>query len=160
MVLRDNEIKKTTLCFVIDRARAQLLMIEKKRGQGAGKWNMPGGKFAAGETAAQAAVRETIEETGIEPLEVREVGMLEFYFPESSSWDNICHVFVCEKFSGELISKSEECDAHWVPLDKIPYDKMWDDDRLWVPLVFAGKRFHRVYVFDAQDRMKEEKVLV
>lgn len=162
MVLRDQAIKKTTLCFVIDRARGKngsLLMIEKKRGQGAGKWNMPGGKFAPGESASEAAVRETIEETGIEPLNVREVGLLEFYFPESNSWNNICSVFVSEEFRGELIPDSDECRAHWVSLDAIPYDKMWDDDRLWVPFVFAGKYFHRVYTFDQNDHMKSEKVI-
>lgn len=158
MSLRDGSIKKTTLVFVFDRPANKLLMIEKKRGQGAGKWNVPGGKFAAGETAAQAAVRECIEETGIKPHAVKEMGLLEFYFPESDSWDNICSVFTAEAFSGSLIASSEECDAHWVSLDSIPYDKMWDDDRLWVPLLLAGKKFHRIYWFDKNDHMAREEI--
>lgn len=159
MALRDGEIKKTTLCFVVCRKSQSLLMIYKKRGQGAGKWNTPGGKFAPGETAEQAAIRECIEETGIEPLQVKELGLLEFYFPESKSWDNICHVFYTEDYRGQLISDSEECSAHWIPLDQIPYEKMWDDDRLWVPLLLEKKKFHRVYTFDALDQMKSEKIL-
>lgn len=159
MALRDGEVKKTTLCFVIDRAQKKLLMILKKRGQGEGKWNTPGGKIQPGESALNAAIRETQEETGITPIQAKEVGLLEFYFPESKSWDNICQVFLAEKFEGEIIPDSEECSAHWVPLDKIPYDKMWDDDRLWVPLLFAGKKFHRIYTFDAHDHMKNEKIM-
>jgi len=157
-VLRDGEIKRTTLCFVFDRAQNLLLMIEKKRGQGAGKWNVPGGKIHPGESAADAAVRETIEETGIRPLEVIEAGTLEFYFPESESWDNICTVFTAEEFSGALIPENEECSAHWISLDQIPFEKMWDDDRLWVPLLLAGEPFHRIYQFDANDRMKTEGI--
>lgn len=151
-------IKRTTLIFVFDRVAGKLLMIEKKRGQGAGKWNTPGGKIAPGESAAEAAIRECVEETGIRPLAVKEAGLLEFYFPDSDSWDNICTVFTAEEFSGELIPSSEECNAAWVSLDAIPFDKMWDDDRLWVPALLAGKRFHRVYRFDAHDHMKSEEI--
>ena len=158
MAKREGEVKRTTLIFVFDRPAHKLLMIEKKRGQGAGKWNVPGGKIAAGESAEQAAVRECIEETGIEPRAVKEAGLLEFYFPESNSWDNTCTVFTAEEFSGELVPTGEECDAHWVSFDSIPYDKMWDDDRLWVPLLFEGKRFHRVYWFDQNDHMAREEI--
>ncbi|RZA07781.1 MAG: 8-oxo-dGTP diphosphatase [Proteobacteria bacterium] len=148
-MLRDGEVKRTTLCFVFDRPKGLLLMIEKKRGQGAGKWNVPGGKLQKGESEEAAAIRETIEETGIEPADLRLAGRLEFYFPESKSWDNTCAVYTAEKFSGSLVAENEECSAHWVAVDKIPYDKMWDDDRLWVPLLLAGAPFHRVYTFDA-----------
>jgi len=158
VALRDSEVKFTTLCFVFDRARNLLLMIEKKRGQGAGKWNVPGGKISAGESAAEAAIRETIEETGIRPLDLRAAGKLEFYFPESDSWSNICSVFTAENFSGELIPENIECSAHWVNLDQIPYEKMWDDDRLWIPLLLTGKYFHRIYHFDANDKMKSEEI--
>lgn len=157
-MLRDGEVKRTTLCFVFDRPRGLLLMIEKKRGQGAGKWNVPGGKIAPGESDAEGAVRETSEETGILPLEVKEAGRLEFYFPESKSWDNTCTVFTCDRFSGEIVPESEECSAHWVPIGAIPYEKMWDDDRHWIPLVLEGRQFHRLYWFDANDRMKREEV--
>lgn len=158
MALRDGEVKRTTLCFVFDRARSLLLMIEKKRGQGAGKWNVPGGKIAPGESPEAAAIRETEEETGLRPVTVREAGFLEFYFPESKSWDNTCTAFTAEEWTGSLVAENDECTAHWIPLDAIPYDRMWDDDRLWVPLLLSGKRFHRVYTFDAEDHMKAEEI--
>jgi mutator protein MutT len=155
---RSGAVKRTTLCFVFDRGGGKLLMIEKKRGQGAGKWNVPGGKIAHGETAEAAAIRETREETGITPLAVKQAGLLEFYFPESDSWDNTCTVFTAENFSGSLVPETDECSAHWVSLEQIPFEKMWDDDRLWVPLLLAGKPFHRIYHFDSRDRMKSEEI--
>lgn len=157
MALREGEVKRTTLCFVFDRAANSLLMIYKKRGQGAGKWNVPGGKLQAGESPEAAAVRETEEETGIRPSALQLAGQLEFYFPESNGWDNTCSVYTAEDFTGQLIAETEECSAHWVK--EIPFEKMWDADRLWVPLLLAGKKFHRAYTFDANDRMKEEKIL-
>jgi 8-oxo-dGTP diphosphatase len=159
MVMRDGELKRTVLCFVFDPKENALLMIFKKRGQGSGKMNVPGGKIKNGESADSAAVRETIEETGIEPLGIREAGKLEFTFPESDAWDNTCTVFECHSFRGTLIPESDECRALWVPRHNIPIDKMWDADRLWLPHLLAGKPFHRSYVFDRNEMVKEERVI-
>ncbi len=158
MSLKNGEIKRTVLCFVFDDEKRTLLMILKKRGQGAGKINVPGGKIHAGESEAQAARRETMEETGIEPLDLSPAGKLEFYFPESDSWDNTCTVFIARRFAGSLIIHSEECDALWIPQNEIPIDKMWDADRLWLPYLLAGKPFHRAYVFNRENLVREERV--
>ncbi len=32
--------------------------------------------------------------------------------------------------------------------DAMPYDKMWQDDPVWQPLLFEGKRFEGVFEFD------------
>jgi 8-oxo-dGTP diphosphatase len=159
MALRDGELKRTVLVFMFDRPRNALLMIFKKRGQGAGKVNVPGGKLRAGESAMDAAARECMEETGLRPLDLREVGRLEFNFPESENWDNTCVVFSAESFDGILLPETEECTSRWVPLDQIPVTQMWDADRLWLPLLLAGKPFHRAYVFDRSDKVIEERVL-
>src|ERR1700758_1652223 len=98
-MLRDGEVKRTTLVFLFDRPRNALLMIFKKRGQGAGKVNVPGGKIRPGESTEEAAARETVEETGLRPLGLREAGRLEFFFPESENWDNTCTVFTAEAHS-------------------------------------------------------------
>lgn len=152
-------MKQTTLCFVIDQDKQCLLMIYKKRGQGAGKWNVPGGKLQGNETALAACIRETKEETGLTPVTPRQVGELDFYFKAGNSWDNHCFVFIAENFSGDLVAENEECRAEWVPLDKIPFDKMWDSDKRWVPNVFGGKKFHFAYTFGADEVVVEEKDL-
>jgi len=57
---------KTTLVLLFDSpARNKILMIFKKRGQGKGLWNFPGGKVEKGETVLSAATRECQEETGL-----------------------------------------------------------------------------------------------
>jgi 8-oxo-dGTP diphosphatase len=159
MVLRDGAIKNTVLTFVVDRASSRLLMIHKKRGQGAGKINVPGGKVSPHESDEEAAIRECVEETGIRPYSLREAGRLEFFFPENENWDNRCVVFTAEKFDGELVPDSDECEAYWERIDTLPLEKMWDADRLWLPHLLAGRYFHRAYVFDRHDHVKEERDL-
>jgi ADP-ribose pyrophosphatase YjhB (NUDIX family) len=43
----------------------RLLVVRRGRPPGAGLWSVPGGRVEAGETSAQAAVREVAEETGL-----------------------------------------------------------------------------------------------
>jgi 8-oxo-dGTP diphosphatase len=42
-----------------------LLMIRRGHGPAGGRWSVPGGRIEAGETAAEAVVREVGEETGL-----------------------------------------------------------------------------------------------
>jgi 8-oxo-dGTP diphosphatase len=157
VALHGGELKRTVLVFVFDRD--SLLMIHKKRGQGAGKVNVPGGKLQENESPEQAAARETREETGITPTCLREAGRLEFYFPESNNWDNHCVVFTANGFTGNLVAENEECTAYWERVNAIPLEKMWDADRLWLPHLLKREWFHRAYVFAADDRVKEERNL-
>lgn len=43
----------------------RLLMIQRGRGVGAGRWSLPGGRVESGETLAVALEREVREETGL-----------------------------------------------------------------------------------------------
>jgi 8-oxo-dGTP diphosphatase len=134
---------RATLLFVVLDGR--VLLIRKLRGLGAGKINAPGGRIDPGETSAQAAVREVHEETGIVPLAPRQYGELRFQFVDGYS----IHVWVYRAlgFEGEAV-ETEEAVPLWTPVDAIPYDEMWADDRIWVPLLLAGKRFSGRFLFD------------
>ena len=68
-------------------------------------------------------------------------------------------MFTAESHSGVLTPETEECSAYWESLSRIPLDKMWDADRLWLPLLLRGSWFHRAYVFDRNDQVKEEREL-
>lgn len=149
---------RTVLTFVFND-KDQVLMIQKKRGQGTGKWNFPGGKCLSSESEIAASVRETKEETGIEPIAPVPVGKLEFSFDSGGSWANACTVFRTERWQGTLIPETDECSAHWIKVVDMPWDKMWDSDRTWVPLLLSGKSFHRKYHFDKNDNLLREEII-
>ena len=141
-----------TLCFVIQDG--QILLIEKKRGLGAGKVNGPGGRLEKGETAEQAAIRETQEEVGITPTGVQWAGELRFQFRDGYSLH--CTVYRASGWEGELM-ETAEAKPFWVRTDQIPYGRMWADDSYWMPIMLAGEKFRGWFEFDG-DRMEWSKM--
>jgi len=141
-----------TLCFVIQDG--QILLIEKKRGLGAGKVNGPGGRIEKGETAEQAAIRETQEEVGITPTGVQWAGELRFQFRDGYSL--YCTVYRASGWEGELM-ETAEAKPFWVRKDQIPYDRMWADDEQWMPRLLSGEKFRGWFEFDG-DRMEWSKM--
>jgi len=135
-----------TAVLTFIRREGQILLILKKRGLGSGKFNAPGGRLEPGETPEQAAVRETQEEVGLTPTGLCPAGRLDFAFTDGYSLR--CHVFTASGHTGEL-TETDEAAPFWYPDDDIPYGKMWSDDRLWIPLMLAGRPFRASFVFDA-----------
>jgi 8-oxo-dGTP diphosphatase len=141
-----------TLCFVIQDG--QILLIEKKRGLGAGKVKGPGGRIEKRETAEQAAIRETQEEVGITPTGVQWAGELRFQFRDGYSLH--CTVYRASGWEGELM-ETAEAKPFWVRTDQIPYDRMWADDEQWMPRLLSGEKFRGWFEFDG-DRMEWSKM--
>lgn len=145
--------ERATLCFVIDNG--QILLIRKKRGLGAGKINAPGGRIEPDESASDCAVRETQEEVGITPHNVREHGQLHFQFTDGYSLH--CRVFVSTSFTGDLI-ETDEALPLWTPLDAIPYEEMWADDAHWLPGLIQGGHFQGYFHFDGETMLSKHLV--
>ena len=55
----------------------RLLLVRRGRGPAAGEWSVPGGRVEAGETMAEAVVREVAEETGIDVVCDELIGWVE-----------------------------------------------------------------------------------
>lgn len=140
-------VDRGTLLFVIRDGR--ILLIRKKRGLGAGKVNGPGGRIDEGETPLECAVREVEEELLVTPVEVSAAGELLFQFVDGYS----IHVWVFRATDAQgTAQETEEAVPLWTPLDGIPYDEMWADDRIWLPMLLAKKPFVGRFTFD-DDRM-------
>jgi 8-oxo-dGTP pyrophosphatase MutT (NUDIX family) len=131
-----QEPVNATLCFVTNKQ--EVLLIMKKRGFGEGKLNGPGGKVGKNEKIMEAAIRETEEETGIKPINPVKRGILDFYFGKVNVPQWRVHVFYTENFEGNLY-ETEEAKGQWISIDKIPYNRMWEDDKHWLPFVLNGK---------------------
>jgi len=123
----------------------EVLLIEKKRGLGAGKINGPGGKREGSETLQETAIRETEEEVGLRPVAPEDHGVLRFVFLDGYSLE--VHIYTARHWQGELV-ETDEALPFWIDEADIPYDRMWEDDRHWLPKVLSGNSVDGEMIFD------------
>ena len=142
-----------TLCII--HQHPKILLAMKKRGFGAGRWNGYGGKLQKGEDVETAMKRESQEEIGIIPKNYKKVAILNFRFPKNKEdLDCDVHVFKALDFEGKP-QETEEMKPEWFEVDKIPFDSMWSDDSLWMPLFLQNKIFKGKFMFDENDNIIE-----
>lgn len=147
--------KLLTLVLIVQDGKILLGM--KKRGFGVGRWNGFGGKVQIGESIESAAVRETQEECGLRLTEMIEVGLHEFEFEKERGNILEVHVFRGIRWEGEL-TETEEMKPAWFSIEAIPYQEMWPDDILWLPIFLQGKKFRTKFLFGEGDQMLEQNI--
>lgn len=140
--------ERCVLTYVMDGDK--VLLILKKRGLGDGYYNAPGGHIELEETSIEAAIRETKEETGLTVSGLVEKGTLRFQFKDGMRM--VCYVFSAETWEGEL-KECEEAKPFWTMKNNLDYDKMWKDDKMWLPLLLEGKEFEGWFVFDDREML-------
>lgn len=106
---------------VVRMGRRILLVQERKHGQG---WYLPAGRVEAGETLAQAARRETLEESGV-PIVLE--GILRVEHSPTLQGQARCRVFFVARPEDDTpprtIANEESLGARWVAyedLDDLP----------------------------------------
>lgn len=130
----------------------EVLLGLKKRGFGQGRMNGVGGKVEPDETIEEAAVRETEEEIGVKVTKyekVVEIAFDDLYYkgvPER----NVMYGFIATEWEGEP-TETDEIKPEWVKIADLDYDKMWVDDRHWLPQVLEGKKVQAWFHFKEDD---------
>jgi len=143
--------EEAVISYIIDKN--SILLIHKKTGLGAGKINAPGGHIEEGESPQEAAVRETMEEVGLLTRNLIFSGDLYFHFTDGLRLRGT--VFLCRDFSGELI-ETDEALPFWCPMDRIPWERMWEDDIHWLPQALKGQKFSAKFIFDGDSMVDKE----
>jgi len=144
----------STICFPVRDGNNFLAL--KKRGFGAGFLNGYGGKKEAGDSSIEAtALREMKEESGVtvQLEDLEKVAVIAFFKAEQQIFE--CHVYFCRNWEGDFQETKEMLVAQPYDLTSPPYDKMWDADRVWVPLICAGKKIRAVSRYN-EDMTKQE----
>jgi 8-oxo-dGTP diphosphatase/2-hydroxy-dATP diphosphatase len=142
---------KKLLTLSIIHNDSQILLGMKKRGFGQGRWNGFGGKVIPGESIETAARREMTEEAGIFTKNMEKRGILSFEFEGNPEVLEV-HIFSIPDFEGKPI-ETEEMRPEWFRLNEIPYEKMWPDDKFWLPILLNGKKFTGSFYFRDNDTL-------
>ncbi|MGD9954553.1 MAG: NUDIX hydrolase [Candidatus Nanopelagicales bacterium] len=119
--------------LVVDRrgpvARAALIARHDRRGRLV--WSLPKGHVEEGETPEDAAVREVEEETGIQGSVLAPLGVIDFWFvAEQRRVHKTVHHYLLDATGGELSDADiEVVEVAWVPLDDVPAQLAYADER-------------------------------
>ena len=150
------KIQLTTLLLILNDN--QILLAEKKRGFGIGKFNGIGGKVEKDETIEEALIRETQEEIGVTPTNFTQIATITF-----DEWVNdeekqvIMSVFVAQSYIGKIV-ETDEMRPKWFNISDIPYEKMFEDDKIWLPEILKGNKLNAKFVFDKEFKMISSKI--
>ena len=102
------------------------------------KWIGVGGKFEAGESPEECALREVKEETGLTMTSFRLRGLITFV---SDKWGTeYMHLFICTDFTGEL-TECNEGELVWLPKAELLTKRMWAGDRIFLKALDERREF-------------------
>ncbi len=116
-------------CFVFTTINDRFHVLANQRGEGSadfhGYWNAPCGYLDFGETTAEAAIRETYEETGVQ---LRYVDFAGFDDNPKSEHQNVTFYYFSFIKENTLINnifnnrggeENEVSDVKWIPIDEL-----------------------------------------
>ena len=128
--------------------RTEVLLGEKLTGLGVGKMVGAGGKVETGEDTRTAAVREVAEELGVivDAAGLEPISRITYPFVDKAEWSQRSFGFIARTWSGTPTA-STELAPRWFTVDRIPFDRMWADARLWLPRALAGEFVEATYYF-------------
>ena len=152
---KDQSKPKNIMTLCILRKGDDLLMGLKKLRLGAGYYNGFGGKLEAGETLEECIVREVKEESSLDLLEFEKRGIITF---ETVDHLNEVHIYEGVSWSGEPI-ESDEMTPIWLKIEDLPYEKMWESDKVWHPYFFKREFFDGWLIFDKNHQVLDYEVV-
>lgn len=141
------------LGFILSEDGTKTLMVhrnKRKKDDHVGKYNGLGGHMERDESASDCIVREIKEEAGIDVLEMKLRGTVNWndFGPKHEDWMGF--IFLITKYSGTPFTENEEGTLHWMDISELPNLPMWSGDKLFLPYIFDGDErvFHGYMTYD------------
>ncbi len=110
-----------------------------------------------GETFDQAMDREAKEEVEVIVTKKQAMGSVRFIFsrkPLDSKWNQRVGIYLITRWKGEL-KETESTKPLLFNVDNIPWDKMWADNKIWLPKVLQRQKVSATFLFDDDNKVKE-----
>ncbi len=110
------------VCLRSEGQSWRVLLIRRKHEPFAGYWALPGGFVDADEDLEQAARRELKEETGIEPMTLRQFYCFGRPGRDPRGWTiSVAFLAICDDNLDEKIRAGDDADdVRWFAVDELP----------------------------------------
>ncbi|CAN5283900.1 NUDIX hydrolase [soil metagenome] len=108
-----------------------VLLIRRGKPPLQGSWSLPGGHVEWGERAADAALRELAEETGVSAQLLGLIDVVDGLFPATSPAERDRHYLLVDYaarwVSGEPVAGDDAADARFFPVEEIETLGLWSE---------------------------------
>ena len=151
----NNKLEITTLCYV--EQNGQYLMLHRNKKQNdinKDKYIGIGGHMEHDDSHKECVMREAFEETGLELDEPKLRGILTFVIDDMTE---LCFLYTCEKYSGELHSCNEG-DLVWIEKDKVLDLPLWEGDKIFLKLLETEEKLFQMKLIYKKGKLLDYKI--
>ena len=138
---QEKVLLSATLGFLVKDNNVLLAIKTKKIGQGC--WNGYGGGIEQ-ESSEESILRELAEEAKIEVAKhsLEKVAVIDFHNTKTDGTTFTCkvHVYLVYEWVGEVQPTDEMAIPTWFEKTRLPLENMMLADKVWLPVVLAGKK--------------------
>jgi len=118
---RDAELAPGATAIIFDASRKNVLLTQRSDN---GRWCLPGGFMDPGESAEEACIRESMEETGLEVRVTRLVGIYTspdqiIEYEDGQRCQAVAMTFEAEVAGGELRLSDETTNHGYFPVESL-----------------------------------------
>ena len=117
----------------------EVLLIRRGTPPRMGEWSLPGGRIEPGERAVDAALRELVEETGVEARILGLLDVVDGIFPEAGR-HYVLIDYVAEWTGGEAVAGDDAADAVFMPIATAMAAVDWVETRRVIALAVAFRQ--------------------
>lgn len=148
----------TTLCYIENDGKYLMIhRVKKKNDMNHDKWIGVGGKFEAGESPYDCALREIREECGIAPENLKYRGIVTFVSDEYGT--EYMHLFTANGYEGEVNYDCDEGELVWLPKPDIRKLPLWEGDHIFLDLIESDAPFFSLKLEYTGDKLKNHELV-
>ena len=137
--MNDSSMTPVPAVGVVCLKGDEVLLIRRGTPPRMGEWSLPGGRIEPGERAVDAALRELVEETGVEARILGLIDVVDGIFPEAGR-HYVLIDYVAEWTGGEAVAGDDAADAVFMPIATAMAAVDWAETRRVIALAVAFRQ--------------------